>query len=152
VIFQTFISRLSNLQSLTLTTFVLNSLNAAVFQYMQCLNSLNIVQFDDDYRHFVNVEPFCTMFPRIKHLDIPIDNLDSCQYIIDRLEKFLISVIFRFPAHEDEDEDEDEDDDDDDNDNDNDNDKYNELIEWAQNVQENHQYRIRDGDIYLWLQ
>jgi len=115
---------------------------------MQCLHSLNIVQLDDNYRHFVNVEPFCTMFPQIEHLDIPIDNLDSCQYIIDRLEKFLISIIFRFPNNENDDEDEDEDDEDEDDDND----KHNERIEWAENIQQNHQYRIRDGDIYLWLQ
>jgi hypothetical protein len=42
LIFRTFISRLINLQSLTLTTFVLDSMNAAVFQYLQCLYSLNI--------------------------------------------------------------------------------------------------------------
>jgi hypothetical protein len=81
------------------------------------------------------------MFPQIEHLDIPIDNLDSCQYVLDRLEQFLISVIFRFPAADEDDEDED----------DEDSDKYHELIEWAQNIQQNHQYRIRDGDIYLWL-
>jgi ABC-type Zn2+ transport system substrate-binding protein/surface adhesin len=85
------------------------------------------------------------MFPQIEHLDIPIDNLDSCQYVIDRLEKYLISIIFRFPNNND-DQDEDEDDEEDDND------KHNELIQWAQNIQENHQYRVRDGDIYLWLQ
>ncbi len=98
------------------------------------------MQLDGNYRHYVNIEPFCTMFPQIEHLDIPIDNLDSCQYIIDRLEKSLISVIFRFPV------------DDDDDDNDDDDDKYHDLIEWAENIQEHHQYRIRDGDIYLWLQ
>jgi hypothetical protein len=118
-------------------------MNAAVFQYLQCLHSLNIVQLDDDYRHFVNVEPFCTMFPRIKHLDIPIDNLDSCQYVIDRLEKYLISIIFRFPNNNDDDEDEDTDDEED---------KNTELIQWAHNIRQNHQYRIHDGDIYLWLQ
>jgi ABC-type Zn2+ transport system substrate-binding protein/surface adhesin len=85
------------------------------------------------------------MFPQIEHLDIPIDNLDSCQYVIDRLEKYLISIIFRFPNNNNDD-DEDEDDEEDDND------KHNELIQWAQNIQENHQYRVRDGDIYLWLQ
>ncbi len=69
-------------------------------------------------------------------------NIWICQYVLDRLEKSLISIIFRFPIDEDDDEDED----------DEDNDKYHELIEWAQNIQQNHQYRIRDGDIYLWLQ
>ncbi|CAF1205007.1 unnamed protein product [Adineta steineri] len=155
-IFQSFIYDLTNLQSLTLTTFVLDSMNAAVFQYLQCLHSLNIVQLHDNYRHFVNVEPFCTMFPQIKHLDIPVDNLDSCQYVIDRLEEFLISVIFRFPNNDDEDEDDDDDNDDDDNDEDDENDnhktKSTELIEWAQNIRQYHQYRINDGDMYLWLQ
>jgi hypothetical protein len=143
---------LLNLQSLTLTTFVLDGMNAAAFQYLQCLHSLNIVQLHDSYRHFVNVEPFCTMFPRIEHLDIPIDNIDSCQYVIDRLEEFLISVIFRFPNNENPDEDEDEENDDDDDDDDDDENKSNKLIEWAHNIQQNHQYRIRAGDMYLWLQ
>ena len=109
------------------------------------------MQLDDNYRHFVNIEPFCTMFPQIKHLDIPIDNIDSCQYIIDRLEKFLISIVFRFPNN-DEDEDDDDDNDNDNDDDDDDNQKYNERIQWAQNIQQNHQYRIRNGDIHLWLQ
>ena len=150
VIFDGFLSRLSNLKSLTLTTFVLDSLNAAVFQYMQCLSSLNIVQFEENYRHFVNVEPFCTMFPRIEHLDIPIDNLDSCQYIIDRLLKNLISVVFRFPVTDDDEDDEEELDDDDESVEYRG--KHRELIQWAQNLQENHRYRIHDGDIYLWLE
>ncbi|CAF2050701.1 unnamed protein product [Rotaria magnacalcarata] len=141
-IFRTFIYSLINLESLTLTTYVLDSMNAAILQYFKCLHSLNIVQFDNDYRHFVNVEPFCTMFPQIRHLDIPIDNLDSCQYLIERLEKFLISVVFRFPHNDDNDDDDDDDDDD----------ENAELIEWAQSLQQNHQYRLRDGDIYLWFQ
>ncbi|CAF5050609.1 unnamed protein product, partial [Rotaria sp. Silwood1] len=110
LIFRTFIYRLINLQSLTLTTLVLDSMNAALLQYLKCLHSLNILQTEDNYGHFVNVEPFCTMFPQIEHLDIPIDNLDSCQYLIDRLEKYLISIVFRFQNNE---EDEDDDDDDD---------------------------------------
>lgn len=129
-----------NLESLILTPNVLDGMNAAFFQYLRCLNSINIVQSDDDYRHYVNVEPFCTMFPQIKHLDIPIDNLDSCQYVIDHLEKFLISVVFRFPRNDDDDEDDEYD-----------NEKNDELIEWTQNLRENHQYRIRDGDIYIWF-
>jgi ABC-type Zn2+ transport system substrate-binding protein/surface adhesin len=103
------------------------------------------VQLDENYRQFANVEPFCTMFPQIEHLDIPIDHLDSCQYIIDRLGKYLISVVFRFPNNDNEDDDEDDDDEEDDA-------KHNELIEWAENIQQNHQYRIRDGDVYLWLE
>lgn len=92
------------------------------------------------------------MFPQIKHLDIPIDNLDSCQYIIERLGKFLISIIFRFPENDDDEDDDDEEEYDDDEENVHITNKQNELIEWARNIQENHQYRIRDGDIYLWLQ
>ncbi|UJR31987.1 hypothetical protein I4U23_019460 [Adineta vaga] len=148
-IFQTFIDNLTNLQTLTLTTFVLDSLNAAVFQYLQCLHSLYIVQLHNDYPHFVNVEPFCTMFPRIEHLDILVDNFDSCQYIIDRLGQFLISIIFRFPnrKHNEEDDDDAEDSEEDSYDED----KNAELIEWAQNIRQYHQFRIRDRDVYLWL-
>lgn len=155
VIFQRFLSYLSNLQSLTLTSFVLDGLNAAVFQYMQCLDTFHIVQFDDHYRYFVNVEPFCTMFPRIKHLDIPIDNLDSCQYVLDRLERILLSVIFRFPANDEDEEDNEEAFDDDDDDEEHPrhrHDKYYERIEWARTIQNHHQYRIRDGNMYLWLE
>ncbi|CAF1544947.1 unnamed protein product [Adineta ricciae] len=160
-IFQTFVFDLSTVQSLTLTASVLDSLNAAVFQYSQCLRSLYIVQLYEIYPHFVNVEPFCTMFPQVQHLDIPVDSFDSCQYIIDRLGRFLINVIFRFPHRERDEADDIEDDDDDDeddedgrneDDNNDDEDKNAELIEWAQNVRQNHQYRIRDRNMYLWLQ
>ena len=159
VVFQTFLSHLSKLKSLTLTSFVLDSLNAAVFQYSQCLNTLHIVQFDDHYRYFVNVEPFCTMFPRIEHLDIPVDNLDSCQYVLDRLGDVLLSVIFRFPSSHDEDEDDEPFDDSNENEEDEDDDqhqrhrnKYYERIQWARTIQQHHQYRIRDGNMYLWLE
>ena len=146
-IFQAFIGRLSNLQGLTLTTVVLDGMNAAKFEYSRCLPSLNIVQLEDGHRNFVNVEPFCTMFPQIEHLDIPIDSLDSCQYVIDRLKKTLFSVVFRLPGQEDTDAD---DDDDDDGEVENDA-SHNALVHWARRVQTNHQYRVDDGDIYLWL-
>ncbi|CAF0880164.1 unnamed protein product [Adineta ricciae] len=155
-IFQTFVFDLSSVQTLTLTASVLDSLNAAVFQYSQCLHSLYIVQLHEIYPHFVNVEPFCTMFPQVQHLDIPVDSFDSCQYIIDRLGRFLINVVFRFPHREREEADDIEDDDDDGDDeaddNNGDEDKNTELVEWAQNVRQNHQYRIRDRNMYLWLQ
>lgn len=114
------------------------------------------MQFDDHYRYFVNVEPFCTMFPRIEHLDIPIDNLDSCQYVLDRLGKVLLSVIFRFPSNHDEDEDDepfdDDDNDDDDDEHEHHRNKYYERIQWARNIPNEHHYRIRDGNMYLWLE
>ena len=134
VIFQALMSRLTNLQALRLTKYVLDALDAAKFQHLSCLDSLEIVQLDDAdaYHPYVNVEPFCTMFPRVKHLDIPIDHLDSCQYVLDRLKSHLISVIFRFLVDDD---DEDE----------------NSLVQWAEDMPDNHQYRVHDGDIYLWL-
>jgi hypothetical protein len=58
--------------------------------------------------------------------------------------KYLISVIFRLPYNEDDDDDADTDDEEED--------KNHQLIQWARNIQQNHQYRICDGDIYLWLQ
>ena len=159
-IFQTFVFGLSNVQTLTLTASVLDSLNAAVFQYSKCLHSLYVVQLREIYPHFVNVEPFCTMFPQVQHLDIPVDNFDSCQYIIDRLGQFLINVVFRFPHRECGEADDIEDDEDDDDENDEDGrnedddgeDKNAELVEWAQNVRQNHQYRVHDRNMYLWLQ
>jgi hypothetical protein len=152
-IFQAFIARLSNLQGLTLTTVVLDGMNAAQFQYSRCLPSLNIVQLDDDHRNFVNVEPFCTMFPQIEHLDIPIDSLDSCQYVINRLEKSLFSVVFRFPGQGDTDAEDDDDDDEEEGEGEGDDHgaSHNALLHWARRVQTNHQYRIDDGDVYLWL-
>ena len=148
-IFQAFIVRLPNLRGLTLTTLVLDGMNAAKFQYSRCLPSLNIVQLEDDHRNFVNVEPFCTMFPQIEHLHIPIDNLDSCQYVIDRLRRSLVSVVFRLPRQGESDTEEEDDEDDDDDD---DGPSNNALLHWARRVQVNHQYRVEDGDIYLWLE
>ena len=36
------------------------------------------------------------MFSRIEHADLPIDTIESCQYLIERLGSDLISIIFRF--------------------------------------------------------
>ena len=94
-------------------------------------------------------ERYTGRLPHYFYIDviIPIDNLDSCQYIIDRLEKYLISIVFRFPNNEN------DDDEDDDTYDEEEDDKHRQLIQWAKNIQQqNHQYRIHDGDIYLWLQ
>jgi hypothetical protein len=40
------------------------------------------------------------MFPRIEKLIIPIDNVDSCRYVLDQLNQDLISVNFRIPSND----------------------------------------------------
>lgn len=97
--------------------------------------TLTILQFDDQTNNFVHVEPFCTMFSRIEHVDLPIDTIESCQYLIERLGSDLISIIFRFSNDADEDDDEEE----------------NEKIRWIESLRVKQQYRLCDGDLYLWL-
>ena len=55
-----------------------------------------MIQLDDNDPYYVNVQSFCSAFPRIEHLDFPVHRLEDCQYIIDHLKTNLISVVFRF--------------------------------------------------------
>jgi len=87
-----------NLQSIKTTTIFLDALNAAKFCHTKCLRSFTIESNSYTDERSVNVEPFCAMFSRIQNLIIPVDNVDSCRYILDQLNQDLISVIFRIPT------------------------------------------------------
>lgn len=87
-----------NLQSIKTTTILLDALNAAKFCHTKCLRSFIIDPNCYDDQRPVNIEPFCAMFPRIEKLIIPVDNVDSCRYVLDQLNQDLISVIFRIPT------------------------------------------------------
>lgn len=139
VAFQSLLSELPRLQSLTLTTLLLDDLHPTQFQSSQCLSSLNVVQLSDDHPYYVNVESFCAVFPRIKHLDFPVHRLESCQYVVDHLQRHLISVVFRFSIDNEE------------YDDDENSEFHHQLVHWARHVRRYHKYRVRDGDVYLWL-
>ena len=143
-IFQCLLSKLSQLQSLTLTTLLLDSLNPTTFRYLQSLSSLTVVRLSFNDPQYINVNAFCSMFPYVQHLDIPVDKLDNCQIVVDRLKMNLISIVFRFSRDEDE---YDNDDDDDEEQSD----FHRKLVRWARYVRRDHKYRVQDGDIYLWL-
>ena len=89
-----------NLQSIKTSTILLDALNAARFTYTKCLRSL-IIDTDTylEQRH-VNTEPFCDMFPRIENLSIPVDDVESCQYVLDQLKDELVTVTFRIPPND----------------------------------------------------
>jgi len=89
-----------NLQSIKTTTILLDALNAAKFCHTKCLRSFVIDPNCYDDQRPVNIEPFCAMFPRIEKLIIPVDNVDSCRYVLDQLNQDLISVIFRIPSND----------------------------------------------------
>lgn len=95
------------------------------------------MQLSDDDQHSVNIERLCAMFPHVEHLDIPVDHLDACHDVLERLRENLISVVFRFAFDEDEDEEE--------------SDFHHELVRWVRRLPQQHQSRVRDGDLYLWL-
>ena len=89
-----------NLQSIKTSTILLDALNAAKFCYKKCIRSFMVDPNNYEDQRFVNIEPFCDMFPRIEHLIIPLDNVDNCRYALDQLNQDLISVTFRIPAND----------------------------------------------------
>jgi hypothetical protein len=91
--------------------------------------------FDDVIETFDDTYGIGADDDQIKDVDTDQDFDENLNY-----ESVLATIIEESPI-------DDDDDDDDDEDNKND-----ELIEWAQNIKRNHQHRIRDGDIYFWLQ
>ena len=122
------IDQMTYLQSIRTSTNLLNSLNAAKFCYPRRLRSFTVT---NERQTHVNVEPFCAMFPRIQYLSLPIDNVDSCQYILDELHEDLIKVSFLLPP-----------DDDDDN---------LPFLEWAGGLPEEYRCYQTSDQIFVWL-
>ena len=136
VLFQRFLSLLSNLEALSITQQVLDCLETSNFQHLSYLKSLNILQLEDDSPH-VKVESLSRMFPRVEHLSVPVNTIESCQFIMNRLSIYLSSVIFRFPSA---------------NDSENEEPSYTTLLQWAKFVQRKHQYRISERDVCIWIE
>ena len=88
-----------NLRSIKTSTNFLDALNAARFSHKKLLRSLTIDTNNYTEQRYVNIEPFCDMFPRIEYLNIPLENVSSCQYLLDHASQHqdLISVTFRVP-------------------------------------------------------
>ena len=101
-------AQMPNLQSIKTTTHFLDSLNAAKFSYEKCLRSLIVEPLNYERPKRVNIEPFCAMFPRIQYLTMPIDHVDSCEYVVQQLKSDLIKVIFRLSSNDDDDDDDDD--------------------------------------------
>lgn len=144
----TLLDFMPNLKSIKTSTNLLNALNAAKFSYQKCLHSLTIDTNSLENRQYVNIEPFCTMFPRIENLIIPIENVDSCQYIIEQLKQDLIYVIFRITSDyefvfE--------------SDSDNENEDYNENItahmytKWIKKLPKQYYCDKKQKEIHIWL-
>ncbi|CAF1593956.1 unnamed protein product [Adineta ricciae] len=109
----TLLNLLSNLQCLRTNTTFLDALNAAKFSYSKCLQYFIIDSEHNEDDRPVNIEPFCTMFPRIQHLNIPVDSVESCKYVLEQLKDDLVSVVFQIPDRDGLDDSDDSDDDDD---------------------------------------
>lgn len=142
---------MSNLQSIKTNTNLLDALNAAKFSHTKCLQSFIIDRNHYGDQRPVNVEPFCAMFPRIQHLILPVDSVDSCQYVLEQLSEHLRSVIFRIPVNDnifDENENE--------NENESINDEENSLInsfsEWIQELPKQYRCFKKQRQIHIWTQ
>ena len=132
----TLLNLLSNLQCLRTNTTFLDALNAAKFSYSKCLRHFIIdAEHNDDDRP-VNTEPFCTMFPRIQHLNIPVDSVESCKYVLEQLKDDLISVVFQMPDRDglEDSDDTDDSDDEDDTDGEEDNSTVVAFTEWIKEL------------------
>lgn len=93
---------LPNLQSIRTTPTLLDHLNAAKFTFSGCLRSLTVYPYpaDEDRHTYVHIEPFCSMFPRIQYLSIPINVPESGRYVLEQLKNDLIKVTFRYAPTE----------------------------------------------------
>lgn len=86
---------MKNLQSIKTTTDLLDSLNAAKFSCDQCIRTITVENKAYEQSRGVNFEPFCTMFPRVQYLTVPVDTVEACQYIINELKSDLVRVNFQ---------------------------------------------------------
>lgn len=94
---QTLLDLMPNLQSIKTTSHLVNPLNAKRFSYYKTLRSFLIETNNYVEQTSINIEPFCEMFPQIEHLDIPVNSVDDCNYLMENLGSHLRSVIFRIP-------------------------------------------------------
>jgi hypothetical protein len=144
--FTALLKLLPNLQSIKTSTILLDALNAAKFCYKRCIRSFMVDPNNYEDQRFVNIEPFCDMFPRIEHLSIPLDYVDNCQYALDHLKQDLISVTFRIPAN-------DSIFDDSENENENDNEEENPptdvFSEWIRELQEQYHCHKKQRHIHI---
>ncbi|CAF1073642.1 unnamed protein product [Rotaria sordida] len=145
--FITLLNMMPNLKSIKTSTNLLDALNAAKFSHTNCLRSFIIAPNDYEDQHAVNIEPFCSMFPRIQHLIIPVDNVDSCQYVLDQLKQDLLSVIFRITGN-----DHSFDETDDESENEEENSTVNLFSEWIQELSERYHCYKKQRQIHIWLQ
>ncbi|CAF1537359.1 unnamed protein product [Adineta steineri] len=136
--FSILLNLLSNLQTIRTTTNLLDALNAAKICYTNCLREFIVDSNYHEDQRTVHIEPFCAMFPRVQHLNIPIDSVESCQYALDQLHQDLINVIFQIPTLDTSSDIDDTDDDDDDEDEseeeDDDNSTINLFTEWIKEL------------------
>lgn len=149
--FQTLIDLMPNLQSIRTTGQLVNPLNAKRFSCYKTLRSFLIGSNNDGEQALINVEPFCEMFPQIEHLDIPVNSVDDCNYLMENLSSHLRSVIFRIPSvsptyRDTDDEDEEE------------NDSDNEPIatpdafsDWMQELPTRYHCHKRQQQLHIWL-
>lgn len=123
------LDQMTHLQSIRTSTDLLNSLNAAKFCYPRQLRSFTVM---NERQTRVNVEPFCAMFSRIRYLSLPVDNVDSCQYILDELHEDLVKVNFNLPSE-------------------NDDDDNRPFFEWAGGLPEEYRCYQTSDQIFVWL-
>jgi len=140
-----------NLQSIRTTTNFLDALNAAKFCHTKCLRSFIVDPNHYGIQRAVNIEPFCAMFPRIQHLNIPVDSIESCQYTLDQLNQDLISVMFQIPENESSIDADDSDDEDDDDDDDEEIETIDLFSEWIKELPEQYRYHKKQRHIHISL-
>ena len=144
-----------NIQSIRTTTNFLDALNAAKFCHTKCLRSFIVDPNHYGDQRAVNIEPFCAMFPRIQHLNIPVDSVESCQYALDQLNQDLVSVMFQIPetgSTSDSDDSEVEDDEtEDDDENNEENSTIDLFSEWVKELPEQYLYHKKQRLIHISL-
>jgi hypothetical protein len=136
------LDRMPNLQSIKTTTTLLDALNAARLCHKRCLRSFTVDPSNYGDQRCVNIEPFCAMFPRIQHLTIPLDNVESCQYVLDQLNQDLISVIFRLPSNDSVFED---------NENEEENSAEDLFSQWIEELPEQYHCHRKPQQIHVWI-
>ncbi|CAF3662560.1 unnamed protein product [Rotaria sp. Silwood1] len=142
-----FLDMMPNIKSIKTSTNLLDALNAAKFSHTKCLRSFIIDSNSYGDQKTVNIEPFCSMFPRIQHLIIPVDNIDSCQYVLDQLKADLLSVIFRITANDNVFEETD-----DESENEEENSTVDLFSEWIQELSKQYRCYKKQRQIHIWLQ
>ncbi|CAF4814917.1 unnamed protein product [Rotaria sp. Silwood1] len=142
-----FLDMMPNIKSIKTSTNLLDALNAAKFSHTKCLRSFIIDSNSYGDQKTVNIEPFCSMFPRIQHLIIPVDNIDSCQYVLDQLKADLLSVIFRITANDNVFEETD-----DESENEEENSTVDLFSEWIQELSKQYRCYKKQRHIHIWLQ